>query len=332
MADLHNDIELLIARHLAGETTAAEDIELESWIAESENNQKRFEACRRAFELSSAHYRQQQSEAAQDIDLDREWRVFTGRISSAGTVPLVPARNLWLRIAAGIIFVLGAGYAILQFLPSATSVQTLANTETMQLPDGSTIILNHHTSISYEDGFGTGHRQLILEGEAYFDVQPNKDLPFVIQVGDAEVQVVGTSFNVHGYSSSNEVEVTVTSGTVVMRAPDAGEVKLEAGRKGTLDKRVRTLAAAPNNNDNFLSWSTRRLEFSGTPLSQVVSDLRRAYPGTDIVLAPGVPDTCVITVTFDHQSLEAVLEVLKNTLNLSIRRTGDRIEITAAGC
>jgi ferric-dicitrate binding protein FerR (iron transport regulator) len=330
MAEQQNDIELLIARHLAGNTNAAEEQQLKEWIESTAANRKLYDASRRAFELSAQHY-DQQSENNDAIDVDREWKVFTQRVSDSKVVPIASRSTVWMPVAAAIVVLFAAGYAALYFIPGGKTVRTAANTEIVQLPDGSTVTLNHQSVITYNTGFGESHRQLDLVGEAFFDVKPDTKVPFVINVGAVEVKVVGTSFNVRGYAGGAEVVVTVASGVVTMREANAGEVTLEAGNKGTLNRKQKQLAAASSENTNYLSWNTRRLVFSGTSLKQVVDDLNKTYR-TNIKFAAGVPETCVITVTFDQQTLDAVLEVLKNTLNLTIERNGDRIVITSAGC
>jgi ferric-dicitrate binding protein FerR (iron transport regulator) len=71
--------------------------------------------------------------------------------------------------------------------------------------------------------------------------------------------------------------------------------------------------------------------FEKNDLKSVVETLNKIYQ-TNIVIMTDVPPTCEVTVSFDHQTLESVLHVLENTLNLTYRINGNKIEITAAGC
>jgi ferric-dicitrate binding protein FerR (iron transport regulator) len=100
---------------------------------------------------------------------------------------------------------------------------------------------------------------------------------------------------------------------------------------GTYSKVDRALTRTANPDVNYKSWSTRHIEFTSTPLHEVIRVLNKTY-GSQISITGPVPDSCFVTVTFDQQSLEAVLRVLEKTLNLSYRVEGDRIEITSAGC
>jgi ferric-dicitrate binding protein FerR (iron transport regulator) len=173
---------------------------------------------------------------------------------------------------------------------------------------------------------------VILKGEAFFEVAHDANKAFVIQVNGANVEVLGTSFNVQGYESRTAIEVTVQTGVVKFSVPELQqEVKLVAGQQGVYSKGNQQLTSAPNADLNFLSWNTRKLVFMENDLRTVVETLNKTYQA-EIVLATDIPGSCVVTVTFDQQTLEAVLHVLETTLNLTYRKTGNRIEIIRAGC
>ena len=73
---------------------------------------------------------------------------------------------------------------------------------TIELPDGTNVVLNSASQLSYLNNFGEKVRRVQLNGEAYFKVAHDEKHPFVVQIGDLEVKVLGTSFNVSAYEDS----------------------------------------------------------------------------------------------------------------------------------
>ena len=347
MKDDRNDIvENLIVRSLSGEASAEEEKQLSAWIAQSEENERHYLGLAKAFELSKNYY-VHQTHQDPDINVDQEWGHFVNQISkkeerTASRPPVTRARNfipeanaprLWLRVAAAIVLLVASGVMINYFV-SGTDIhfQTADKSLSLSLSDGSQVILNRYSELSYTSNFGSKTRTVTLKGEAFFEVAHDPDRPFIIHVGDAEVEVLGTTFNVQGYSDQKELEVTVETGVVKLSAPGLKkEVKLRAGEKGIYSKTNQQVSSLKNDNANFLSWKTRKIVLIENDLRTAVATLNKAY-GANIAIHTDVPVSCVVTVTFDHQSLEAALNVLKVTLNLTYRIQGNQIEITHAGC
>jgi len=326
----------LIIRHLAGETSSEEEKQLRAWLAELPENERYFEDLKKVFHLSSTHLAQAKQEI--DISVNQEWEKFKDTIEKKES----PVRKLvsenqtrpWLRIAATLLLVIASGFTINYFIFRSTDVkfQTSDTTQSFTLPDGSTIILNKHTELSYTSSFGETKRIVTLKGEAFFEIERDTQKPFVINIGNAEVVVLGTSFNVQGYDDRKEIEVTVQSGLVKFSVAEVNKVvKLEAGQRGIYSKASKDLKSDDSIDLNFMAWNTRKLVFTENDLRTVVETLNRTYQ-VNITLPANIPASCVVTVTFDHQSLESVLNVLKTTLNLEYKMNGNQVEILSAGC
>jgi ferric-dicitrate binding protein FerR (iron transport regulator) len=210
--------------------------------------------------------------------------------------------------------------------------QTSENTIAVSLPDGSEITLNKNSSLTYAPTFGETTRKVTLVGEAFFEVKRNPQKPFIVSINQTEIEVLGTSFNVQGYEILNAVEVVVATGVVKFSAPERKqEVMLHAGEKGVYSMITQHMGSQVNDDINFLSWSTQKIIFEETDLHTVIKTLNKTYQ-SNIIVSTEISPSCVVTVSFDHQTLEAVLNVLKTTLNLTYKITGNRIEIVSAGC
>ena len=80
---------------------------------------------------------------------------------------------------------------------------------TIELPDGTNVVLNSASQLSYLNNFGEKVRRVQLNGEAYFKVAHDEKHAFIVQIGDLEVKVLGTSFNVSAYEDAKDVTVVL---------------------------------------------------------------------------------------------------------------------------
>jgi transmembrane sensor len=327
----NDNVNELITRYLAGEASADEQEKLFSWIAADPGNKRHYDDLQKAFQLTTEHFNLHNSSDL-NIDIGKEWNRFTENIGEKKTRQLSLVQ-MSLRIAATVLLLLATG-SILYYNSSfkTTTYQTAGSQETVALPDGSQVILNRHTLLSYKTAFGKETRTVNLEGEAFFEVKPDASKPFVILTQKTKVQVLGTSFNVNAYDSLSETEVIVRTGVVSFQTKGRNEkVKLVAGQKGVYSNTTERLGITVNKDVNFLAWNTRRIIFVENDLATVIETLRKIYHA-NITISTVIPSTCVVTVTFDHQSLESIMRVLENTLNLKYTIRGNNITITEAGC
>ncbi len=84
----------------------------------------------------------------------------------------------------------------------------------VKLPDGTEIMLNAGSSIRYNKDYNFSHRNITLEGEGYFTVAKNIDLPLVVKAGNIYIRAVGTEFNVKAYSEEAIIETTLVTGEI----------------------------------------------------------------------------------------------------------------------
>ncbi len=324
-----------IAKYLVGEASPMEEEQLQKWRAESSENEAFFQDFKKTLELGQQHY-QVDTAKSLGIDIDAEWNQFLKNISvKEGTKVVslekqVETSNVWLKIAASLILIIGVGFAINYFSgqPSLVHYQTAQNTQEVTLPDGSIITLNKQSFLSYLEDFGKVDRQVSLSGEAFFDVAKDKTKQFIITTENAQVQVLGTSFNVRAYDQSEATEVVVATGIVKLSKQNSNEaITLNAGDKGMFESNK--LYSETNKDTNFLSWKTGKIMFEEESLEAVIEALNRIY---QVDISTEEDASCEVTVTFEQQTIEAVLNVLKITLDLQYTVKGDEINITSIGC
>ena len=96
------------------------------------------------------------------------------------------------------------------------TVSTLAECRSIQLPDGTKVMLNHFSSLTYPERFRGKRREVTLNGEGYFEVSKNAEHPFIVQAEAVRVQVLGTHFNIESYPNDPEVKTTLFEGSVAV--------------------------------------------------------------------------------------------------------------------
>ncbi len=129
------------------------------------------------------------------------------------------------------------------------------------LDDGTRIWLNKNSSLRYNSSFGKHRREIFLEGEAYFDVARNKDVPLFIHAGDIDIEVKGTAFNVNAYPTNPEIQVSLVRGSIEVRH------RLDKTQKVLLKPKQRLVFSTLQRNGNsrpFLVLPLDQFLLSGT--------------------------------------------------------------------
>ena len=114
------------------------------------------------------------------------------------------------------------------------------------------VTLNSNSKLEFPAKFASDKREVTITGEAFFEVKPNPEKPFVINAGGAQVKVLGTSFNVSAYPKTDAVEVIVKTGKVQVTQKteqleaETNEVILTPGEKGTFYAGSRILEKTVN--------------------------------------------------------------------------------------
>lgn len=328
MEPIYGDIdETLILAYLSGEDVGPEKQEaIERWL-QKEENQAEAKALFQAWELSALH-------AAKKVDVAKGLRSVKAKlgIEKAPSTVIFPT---WVKLGIAASVIMAALVTVWFSTDKPTqpiSLTTLEDKTNFTLPDSSTITLRKGAMLTYVgDDFLSSRkrREVTLTGEAYFDVQSDKEHPFTVRTHDAEVTVLGTAFFVK--SATNEpTHVLVTEGKVQVAILATGKsYLLEADREITIDSakttEVKTL------NLNKLYWQTDMLKFEDDSLHTVFETLGREFD-LPVILSNEQLRSCKLTATFRKQSLETILEVIAKTHPLTIRNENGTLIIDGDGC
>lgn len=307
----------LIIRSLSGEADAADVAALEKWLQQDPANRKHFE------QFSKIWTESRQLAAVSTVDEEAAWTRFRERVAAAPKAQRFG--NGW-RIAATLLLGIGLAIAAWMGYQKFSSVEkniawSVGNsTGKRQLPDGSTVVLNKNSRIDYPETFHGTERKIALEGEAFFDIHPDKAFPFSIKVGKTTVTVLGTSFNIR--QTEGKTEIIVATGLV--RVSNAGKsIDLKPNEKAIVTDSSAAISIETEKEKLYKYYSSRSFVCDDTPLWKLVEVLERAY-GTRIDIRNPDLRNLRLNTTFNEEPLENIIRIITETFNIKASRESDR--------
>ncbi len=321
----------LVTRYLNNETNLQEKEEVEAWLNHSEANREALEQIKKMLCKIDTYYQ------AKKFNANAAWTNVHAQISPLKVKYVQHKKKRkevlaqFYKYAAIVIIALllgSVGYFIgfRNQVPAIYSEIISAENQVLneyELPDGSVVTLNSDSKLIFPKKFKGDIREVSIIGEAFFDIKPNPEKPFVINAGNAQVKVLGTSFNVCAYPGAETVEVIVKTGKVQVISKNTDmyaenkEVFLNTGEKGTLFTSNHILKKSVNANPNFIAWKTHDLIFNKVSLQEVIRCLEEVYHIDIIVTEPGLNDL-IYEGHFDQKPIDFVLDVIRLTFNLEL--------------
>ena len=193
----------------------------------------------------------------------------------------------------------------------------------LDLPDGSNVWLNAGTTMQYPVSFMTDKREVILDGEAYFEVAHNEKSPFVVHTSTLDVEVLGTKFNVEAYSARKIFETSLMEGRVKVKLPhdEKNSVILAPNQKTTLiDGR---LVVSKIDDYNVYRWKEGLYCFRNKPFADIIKDLEKYY---DLKIQMDKKEIAKVALTGKFRisdGLDYALRVLQNDVAFIYQRNRD---------
>jgi len=176
------------------------------------------------------------------------------------------------------------------------------------LADGTRIWLNAASELIYPDYFQGRERQVVLKGEAYFEVAKDTERPFYVRIGDMKISVLGTSFNVSAYPGS-ERRTTLVEGKVAIDWKQQhveilpGQQAVETGER---------LEIARVNVANYMGWKERRFVYEDKLLGEVLEELERWYDVEIFVLNDGIRKLHLTANLPKYENMDQVLRIIED--------------------
>lgn len=207
----------------------------------------------------------------------------------------------------------------------------------VRIKDGTKVVLNAASKISYPNDFGTSSRVIYLEGEAYFEVNSDHPHPFVVYANGVRIEDISTKFNIKSYQDQENSEVVVSEGKVkVSSIPKESEKHGKEERSSTLllsqgqmvkigDNTSNKFHVEKANLNQALGWLRDQLVFDAQSLSQIITQLESHYNIKVIVKNSNLLNKR-ITTSFSEESLENVIKVLAISIQANYSIEGDTVK------
>ena len=331
---MHDDIDWrLLDRTLAGEASPEEIARVEAWFDAKPERRAVFQYLKH-------------NAAATSVDVESAWQRVAARTVAVGAgedarrgahhrtpgIAVRPSRmSQWWRVAAAVLLVAASAASWRAFArPRVVPDHTLTWREmtvprgsraSIDLADGSHVVLNAGSRLRYSANMGTGARDVYLDGEGYFVVHHDAARPFRVHAGSAIATDVGTRFAVRAYAGAPEVTVAVAEGAVSLHTESsatADSALLTAGMLGRVD-RGGSLSHRRADVARYTGWTEGRLVLDDLTLAAAVPVLERWF-NVEIRLADANLGALPVTGEFQSESSRDVLGAIALAMNLEITR------------
>ncbi len=154
-------------------------------------------------------------------------------------------------------------------------------TSELVLPDGTKVILNAGSRLAYPESFTGGPREVMLLGEAYFEVKHDPKHPFVVQVNDLHIKDLGTKFNISAYPADGRIETVLTEGKLIINQDNSGlfdrGTELIPGQLASFDKRTSEMQVRSVDIEDHVLWTQGIMKFETVDLNRITKKLERYY-------------------------------------------------------
>lgn len=295
-----------IEKYLKGIISPHERDEVMEWIEKDNKNKKEFLELRKLYDIS----------------------IWNAEFTSDKKRRRYPTINVLWRVAAMLLILLSVGL-IYHMQPkdlSLIAVETITCPQGQRLElvlsDGTKVWLNSNSILSFRKHKKGNARIVDLNGEAYFDVAPDKESPFIVKTEMFDITVLGTAFNVFAYNNSGLFECSLIEGSVSLKNKnETVNMKLKPNERAQLSNG--SLIRSQIDDDEDFLWKVGIYSFKNQPLSKVFSHLSLLHE-VNIELKNPEIGTLMCTGKFRNKDgIEHILSILQKNYGFSFKKDDD---------
>lgn len=324
----------LLSKKMRNELSAGEQQVFEGWVAENNEYRQLNEA------IGTSGGQTMASLPDLEARLSAIWERIevSGEAGGTGMARPVFRWTALLKTAAVLLLVVGIVVFVRYYNQSTKGdpmlvLQTTNEKLYTMLPDGTQVILNDHSTLEYNTEFGDEKRKIVLQGEAFFDVTENKNVPLQVLAGPLIVEVKGTAFNVNAYKNNPEVKVILLRGSVeVSRRGDRTDKVLLKPNQWLLAPNTATgvmqfrIDSMDQQWIQHMHWIEDSVVFRKEQLQHIALKLERKY-GVTIEIQTEALKEKRFSGMFVNESLTEGLEALKMAYPFHYKIDGKKVTI-----
>ena len=335
-----------MGRKLTGDITLEELQELEQYLLKDSNLASNVELHATYFETTTENDNDEQFQLSWQKQLERLRLEFPGefgdeKIEETGKNSRVIPLFAWMGAAVLIVSGFFLWVTNLPNTKNLAGVSEKTEKKRVTLPDGTLVWLNKNSTISYDGEFGIHNRDIVLNGEAFFDVVHKAELPMNIHAGPVNIKVKGTAFNVAAYTDNNKVETSLIRGVIelsVKNKPDQ-RILMKPNEKITVTYNPKVseptaaaqavvLAVDPLITETQtglipeVAWIENKLVFSNESFASVAEKIGRWYDVKLLVVDKKLAEE-KFTGAFDKETLDQALNALQMTYDFKFKKDAE---------
>jgi ferric-dicitrate binding protein FerR (iron transport regulator) len=320
---MYQEIEQIIIKSLSGEISGEEIIILSEWLSCDPGNKENYKKIRAYWDAEVSGIQISDSTQSFNKLINRikkeEKHIFSSSVWKKG-----------LKIAVAAAF---AGICLYwTFIKNeATHTQHFSyitgnSISEISLPDGTQVSLNKNSTLSFTDSNKQRKREVNLTGEAYFNVAKNKELPFVVNLGETKITVLGTIFNVKNRTEDAVIQTTLLEGSIRFETPEQ-TVLLKPDQLLLYNKSDQKININNADPGIIAAWKDNLIRYKSIPFTTFLEMLEDHYQ-VKIRLVDGSLKEQLVSGTFDaNLSVEQILDILKKSMQYQWKKDGDIYEI-----
>lgn len=325
-----HDFNILLEKYLAGSCSAEEEKIVIDW-----------------YERNAEITHELLTEDEKISTKNRIWSKIRKNTFGEKNLKLIPIWQ-YLGIAASILVFLSLGLYMFSSKKtskdlafSATDIEVKNNSKTPQeitLEDGSVVVLQPNSKLSYPEHFGDVNRQVYLFGDAMFEVKRNPQKPFLVITGKVTTEVLGTSFIVKSGEKSKSVEIEVLTGKVSVYENTEKESNVRNGailtpnQKVVFNKETKTIVVGIVEEPKLVKVQNEtEFSFDDTSLSDVLAVFKKNYQLEFFIENPNL-NKCIFTADLNGLPMFTQLDFVCKTINAQYEIRGTSIFIFGEGC
>lgn len=302
----------IIARILSGESSAEDMLLLSDWLSQNQQNRSEFKKLKSYWDAEVSYTHSISSELSLErLRLSIEKKEKNHRLKRLFA--------LWTPLAAcitALIVVTNLYLAKESHEPKeAFTYVTGSNKADVVLADGTHVVLNKNSKLTYTNEFGEILREVKLEGEAYFDVQKDSLRTFKVIVNGASVSVLGTKFNVKANTSDRSIKTTLLEGSVSFET-NTKRVLLKPHQQLVYNKLTSSVNTRLVDGDEIVAWKDDVLKYKSKSLQYIMDDLSSRY-NVKIVILNRELSGVVISGSYEQdESIDKLLTIISKSLEM----------------
>lgn len=190
------------------------------------------------------------------------------------------------------------------------------------LEEGTVVWVNSGSKLIYPVTFSESHREVYLEGEAYFEVSDDTTRPFIVQTKDMDVRVLGTGFNVAAYGSDNYISTVLVHGSIELNLNKNSLFNkktqvIQPNERAVFNLTNNSLTVKEVNTEYYVSWKEGYMMFNNSKLQTIIKKMEKYY---DVNIS--IKDSAILNTTFTgkidlKRDIEEVINIICATTSLN---------------